>query len=107
MSPIAKTPEPPYWAVIFTSLRTGEDKGYAETAERMVELAASMDGFLGAESARDELGITVSYWRDPEAIKTWRDHPEHRAAMARGREEWYESFTTRVCKVEKESGKPG
>ena len=105
MSPIAKTPAPPYWAVIFTSLRTKEDAGYAETAERMLELAASMDGFLGAESARDGVGITVSYWRSPEAIKAWRDHPQHREAMRRGRETWYESFTTRVCKVERESGK--
>jgi heme-degrading monooxygenase HmoA len=103
LSEIAKTPEPPYWAVIFTSLRTEGDAGYAETADRMVELAASMDGFLGAESARDGVGITVSYWRDPEAIRAWREHPEHRAAMARGRDRWYESFTTRVCKVERDN----
>ena len=104
MSRIAKTPEPPYWAVIFTSLRTEDDEDYAETAGKMLALAADMDGFLGAESARDGVGITVSYWQSPEAIRAWRDHPEHREAMRRGRKQWYESFTTRVCKVERESG---
>jgi heme-degrading monooxygenase HmoA len=94
------------WAVIFTSVRTDRNGGYAETARRMLELARSMPGFLGADSAREEVGITVSYWDGPEAIRAWREHPEHRAAQARGREEWYASFTTRVCKVERESRFP-
>lgn len=96
----------PCWAVIFTSVRTDADHGYAETAERMIELARSMPGFLGAESAREEIGITVSYWESPEAIEAWRNHPEHRAAQKRGREEWYASFTTRVCRVDRESRFP-
>ena len=91
------------WAVIFTSVRTDGDHGYAETAGRMLELAASMPGFLGVESAREEMGVTVSYWESPEAIKAWREHPEHLAAQKRGRKEWYESFTTRVCRVERVS----
>lgn len=98
------TPEPPYYAVIFTSVRTDVDNGYGETASRMLELAESMDGFLGADSAREEVGITVSYWRDLDAIKAWRQHPEHVEAQRRGRQEWYESFTTRLCRVERESG---
>lgn len=93
-----------YYAVIFTSVRTHEDEGYAETAGRMLELAREMPGFLGVESAREDVGITVSYWESPEAIAAWRSHPEHRAAMRKGREKWYESFTTRVCRVERESG---
>lgn len=101
---MTKTPEPPYYAVIFTSVRTDIDNGYGETASRMLELAESMDGFLGADSAREEVGITVSYWRDLDAIKAWRQHPEHVEAQRRGRKEWYESFTTRVCRVERESG---
>jgi len=94
----------PYYAVIFTSTRTPEDNGYAETAERMVELARTMPGFLGVESAREDVGITVSYWENLDAIKQWQQHPEHLEAQRRGREEWYESFTTRVCLVERESG---
>jgi heme-degrading monooxygenase HmoA len=62
-----------------------------------------MDGFLGAESARDGVGITVSYWENLEAIRAWRDHPEHREAMLRGRQEWYAAFTTRICRVERDS----
>jgi len=94
----------PYYAVIFTSTRTPDDNGYAETAERMVELARTMPGFLGVESAREDVGITVSYWKTLDAIKQWQQHPEHLEAQQQGREQWYESFTTRVCLVERESG---
>lgn len=87
------------YAVIFTSVRTDGDNGYAKTATRMLELARSMPGFLGVDSAREEVGITVSYWESLEAIRAWRDHPEHRDAQARGRADWYQNFTTRVCKV--------
>ena len=69
---IAQTPTPPYYAVIFTSVRTDGDNGYAEMADRMVELASQLDGFLGVKSARNELGITVSYWHDLESIRRWK-----------------------------------
>ncbi|WP_319584324.1 antibiotic biosynthesis monooxygenase [uncultured Pseudodesulfovibrio sp.] len=97
---------PVCWAVIFTSVRTKSNDGYAATAGRMLELAQSMPGFLGVDSAREDVGITVSYWESVEAIRAWREHPEHQAAQARGRKEWYASFTTRVCKVERESRFP-
>jgi heme-degrading monooxygenase HmoA len=71
----------------------------------MIELARGMDGFLGVESARDGLGITVSYWESLEAIRAWREHPAHAEAMRRGREEWYETFTTRICRVERENAR--
>lgn len=100
---MTKTPEPPYYAVIFTSVRTDEGNGYAETATRMLELAESMDGFLGVESAREEVGVTVSYWRDLDAIKTWSEHPAHMKAQDRGRRDWYESFSTRICRVERDN----
>ena len=71
MSEIAKTPEPPYYAVIFSSHRTEGDNGYGEMTDRMVELAASQPGFLGMESVREDLGITVSYWENLESITNW------------------------------------
>ncbi len=100
----ADTPEPPYYAVIFTSRRRAGDHGYGETAERMVELAAQQPGFLGVESARDAqgFGITVSYWSSLEAIAAWKAHGEHRAAQERGRSTWYEDFTVRVARVERQ-----
>ena len=67
---IANTPAPPYYAVIFTSVKTDNDPGYSEMAEKMIELAQKQEGFLGIESAREELGITVSYWRDLESINS-------------------------------------
>ena len=101
---IAHTPEAPYYAVIFTSVRTEGDNGYAEMADRMVELAQQQYGFLGVESARNEVGITVSYWRDLESIKRWKEHAEHSFAREKGRSEWYKSFKTRIAKVERDYG---
>lgn len=93
-----------YYAVIFTSLRTEGDQGYAEAAERMLALAREQPGFLGVESARgdDGLGITVSYWRDEAAILAWKQDPEHSAIRERGRSTWYAQCQTRVCKVERD-----
>ncbi len=99
---IAKTPKPPYYAVIFSSIRTDVDDGYADTAIKMVELAQEQDGFLGVESARNEIGITVSYWRDLESIKQWKEHSEHKLARAKGREVWYTNYKTRIAKVERD-----
>lgn len=100
---IARTPEPPYYAVIFTSKLAGEE-GYADTADRMAELAARQPGFLGMESARDELGVTVSYWRDLAAIEAWKNHVDHAEARRRGREDWYAAYRVRIALVEKEYG---
>jgi heme-degrading monooxygenase HmoA len=97
------TYKPPYYAVIFTSLRADGDDGYAETAKRMVELAAKQPGFLGFETARHDIGISVSYWTSLEAIKAWKEHAEHRAAQNRAKE-WYRAFRVRICRVEKEYG---
>jgi heme-degrading monooxygenase HmoA len=96
-------PAPPYYAVIFTSQRTAVEAGYADTAERMVALAAAQPGYLGAESTRgaDGLGITVSYWRTPEDIARWRRDTEHQAARDTGRARWYEHYTLRVARVER------
>ena len=99
----ARTPDPPYYAVIFTSTRTAVDDGYGQVADRMVALASSQPGFLGVESARGEdgLGITVSYWESEEAIAAWKRNAEHSEARAKGRGQWYEEFFTRVAKVER------
>ena len=102
MSELAKTPQPPYYAVIFTSHRTEGDKGYGEMATRMVELAAQQRGFLGVESAREGVGITVSYWADLESIRAWKENAEHTIARERGREIWYSEFKTRIAKVERD-----
>ena len=104
MSDIANTPKPPYYAVIFSSHRTDGDNGYAEMAERMAELAAQQPGYLGMESAREDLGITVSYWESLEAIRNWKQNAEHQEAQRRGHQQWYSSFRVRVAKVEREYG---
>src|SRR4029453_350176 len=103
----ASTPDPPYYAVIFTSVRTPADPaGYEAMAQRMIELAGQQPGFLGVESARSQggLGITVSYWTSEEAIRNWREHAEHQLAQSLGRREWYASYELRVARVERAYG---
>lgn len=102
---IASTPEPPYVAVIFTSLRTAtDDEGYAATATEMERLAAQQPGYLGIESARDGLGITVSYWDSEASARAWKDVAEHRVAQARGIESWYAAYRVRVATVTHDYG---
>ncbi|HEX3797979.1 MAG TPA: antibiotic biosynthesis monooxygenase [Verrucomicrobiae bacterium] len=106
MQPLAKTPEPPYYAVIFTSHRTESDHGYGQMAQRMMELAAQQPGFLGVETARgaDGLGITVSYWSNEEAITAWKGHLQHQPAQEAGKKVWYADYQVRIAKVEREYG---
>lgn len=101
---LADTPEPPYYAVIFSTLRTEGDKGYGEMAEKMAALAATMPGYLGVESTRNEIGITVSYWKDLESIKNWKYNTEHIIARDLGREVWYQSYRLRIARVERDYG---
>jgi len=97
-----QTLEPPYYAVIFTSIRTDIEDGYGETAVKMVQLAARQPGFLGVESVREgKLGITISYWQDETSIRAWKNQMEHLAAQQAGRDKWYEQYTVRVAKVER------
>ena len=101
---IASTPEPPYVAVIFTSLRTPGDNGYGRTAERMFELARQQPGYLGFESAREGIGITVAYWRDEESARAWKQVAEHQAAQRRGRDTWYADYRVRIATVSRDYG---
>lgn len=101
---IAKTPKPPYYAVIFTSVRTEGDNGYSQMADEMEKLVKEQPGFLGYESARNETGITVSYWKDLESIKKWKENNSHKIAREKGREEWYGKFKVRIAKVERDYG---
>ncbi len=107
MSQIANTPKPPYYAVIFTSIKNEDDEGYAEMAEQMATLAAQQPGYLGMETAREELGITVSYWESIDAIKRWKQQADHQQAQRLGRERWYHSYRIRISKVEREYGSAG
>ena len=101
---IAQTPQPPYYAVIFTSLRTNGENGYLKMSDKMVTLAKEQEGFLGIESARSEVGITVSYWQSLEAITKWKNNIEHSEARKKGREIWYQQFKVRICKIERVYG---
>ena len=102
MNAIAHTPQPPYYAVIFSSVRTAQEpEAYAAMAAEMHALAQQQPGFLGLESAREALGITVSYWRDEASILAWKQAADHRAAQRLGRERWYAAYAVRVARVER------
>lgn len=95
----------PYYAVIFTSTQTSSTRGYKQAADLMQELAATMPGFLGVEGARndsDHLGITVSYWKTLKDIAHWKAQAEHQGAQRMGKSDWYDNYTVRICKVERE-----
>jgi heme-degrading monooxygenase HmoA len=108
---LATTPEPPYVAVIFTSVRNeGDDEAYDEMAAAMSTLAVEQPGYLGIESARDpvtRLGITVSYWQSDDDARRWKQVAEHLAAQRLGRDRWYDRYTVRVATVERAYGSPG
>jgi len=97
------TPEPPYYVVIFTSVRDEQpDDGYSQTADRMFELAGEQPGFLGYDTAHsDGLGITVSYWQTESAIAAWKADQEHLVAQRHGRQRWYQSFEMRIARVDR------
>jgi len=99
---IAKTPSPPYYAVIFTNIQSDDTDGYGKMAQRMEALAQKQPGYLGFESARDGLGIAVSYWNDEASLLAWKNNVEHLAAQKMGKKKWYASYKTRIAKVERD-----
>ena len=96
---IANTPDAPYFAVIFTSVKNGQDPDYDDTAKLMLELAQQQAGFLGVESAREQIGITVSYWRDEGAIRDWKTQTDHAIAQRKGKQNWYSAYKVRIAHV--------
>ena len=103
MSVPCSCPKPPYYSAIFTNQKNEDDAGYDDMADGMVDLASQQPGFLGVDSARDNegFGITVSYWSDLESIKNWRNNAGHLQAQRMGREQWYQSYSLRIAKVER------
>ena len=94
--------EKPYYAVIFTSSRTDGDNGYSKMAQQMEELAKQQTGYLGIESARETIGITVSYWGSLQAIANWKSNTDHLFAQQKGIKDWYTWYKVRICLVERE-----
>ena len=105
---LAKKHELPYYAVIFTSLRTVSETedDYDQMARKMSELAQTQPGFLGIESVRQDIGITVSYWKDLASIRQWKQNSQHQIAQQLGKQQWYSTYQVRICKVEQEYGMP-
>jgi heme-degrading monooxygenase HmoA len=104
---IASTPEPPYWAAIFTTRQTSDVEGYGEMAAEMERLAAQQPGYLGIETLHNGGdGITVSYWKTEDDLRAWGAHVEHRGAQHLGRTRWYEAYELRIARVDRVSRHP-
>lgn len=101
---IATTPKPPYYAVIFSSITSDQTEGYGLMAEKMVELVKQQPGYLGHETARNTIGLTVSYWESLDAIKNWKSVSAHLEAQQIGKDKWYSAYKTRICLVERDYG---
>jgi heme-degrading monooxygenase HmoA len=103
---IVKTPDPPYYTVIFTSVRTEVDEGYSEMNEALWLDAQKLPGFIGAEAFRDEdrFGVTVLYFKDLETIHEWSKYQKHLRAKEMGKQKWYSDYRVRIAKVEREYG---
>lgn len=99
---IAKTPKPPYYAVIFTSIKSEDQIGYKAMSDKMVEMVQNQAGFIGFESASEDIGITVSYWESLESIRNWKQNIDHLEAQKKGKSDWYQHFKTRIAKVERD-----
>lgn len=92
----------PYYAVIFTSTQNKNIEGYPEMADKMRALAKQQEGYIGMDSSRNDVGITVSYWASLDAIKNWKQQSDHLQAQLKGRQEWYSWYNVKICKVERE-----
>ena len=106
MAMIVKTPKPPYYTVVFTSVRTNIDEGYTEMNDSLWEDAQKLDGFIGSESLRNEdgFGVTVLYFKDMETIHEWSKYQKHLRAKEMGKQKWYADYRVRIAKVEHEYG---
>lgn len=106
---ISKTPTPPYYAVVFTSINANVDHTeHTEMYGRLVKLAETYEGYLGIEPARnaDGTGVAAVYFRDLKAVDEWAKDPEHQVAKRKGREVWYSHYMIRICRVERAYGRP-
>lgn len=99
---ITSTPAPPYYAVIFTSVVGVDDEEFGIMAEQMERLVKEQPGYLGLEYAGNEIGITISYWKDEESIRNWKQQADHLIAQQKGKEKWYAAYKIRICKVERD-----
>ncbi|RAL24490.1 antibiotic biosynthesis monooxygenase family protein [Thermoflavimicrobium daqui] len=106
MGLFSQTPHPPYYAVIFSSIKPEDQTSYQQMSDMLLELLKDQPGYLGVESVRnqDGLGITISYWETLESIQKWKQHPLHLKAQQLGKDVWYSNYRVKICKVERDYG---
>ncbi len=93
-------PQNGFYAVIFSNTKSEHLDGYAEMDELTMKKAEEQDGYLGFESlSNNEKTIFISYWRDMDAIKKWREDATHKLAKSNAKE-WYTRYLSQICLVQ-------
>lgn len=90
-----------YYAVIFTSTLVEDSVEYQNMALQMERLAKAQPGYIKIESVRNDIGITISYWENEQAILNWKSNVDHQLAQKLGREKWYASYKVEIAKIER------
>jgi len=108
MSRFADLPDPPYYVVIFANQLSDTPEGYSDMLAKLEDLAKSMPGYIGRETARDAtgFGMAISYWTDEDAIKNWKAQADHFGAQKMGQKQWYDHYVLRIAKVERHYSGP-
>ena len=96
-------------AVIFeVNLAQGRKDDYLDIAAGLRPLLQEIDGFISIErfESLSEPGklLSLSFWRDEEAITAWRNLEKHRQAQAKGRKTIFSSYRLRIARVERDYG---
>ena len=92
------------FAVIFeVTMRDGKDQDYFDLAGALRPELEKIDGFVSIERfqslATEGKYLSLSFWRDEDAIKAWRGHADHQVAQERGKAEIFAGFRIRVAEV--------
>jgi len=81
---------------------------YLAIAAGLAPLLAEMDGFISIERfqslSRPERILSLSFWRDEEAVKRWRNTDQHRAAQSQGRDGIFADYRLRIAAVVRDYG---
>ena len=96
-------------AVIFEVLPSPEGHAaYLDHAARLRPTLEKMDGFISVERFQslscDGKLVSLSFWRDEDSVRRWREHPEHRNAQTAGRQGVFHDYRLRVAEVVRDYG---
>lgn len=99
-------------AVIFeVEMKPGRGQDYFDLAAELRPELEKIDGFISVERfesvVKEGKYVSLSFWRDEDAVKVWKAHLDHKAAQQRGKDEIFSDYRIRVAKVLRDYGMHG